>query len=138
MTAVQRRYGPTGPTGPQGSTGPQGNAVTGPTGPTGLDNFTVTLTSAVNYAISILDGTLYGMANYVIRCSRGTDRTASEFKILHNGTDLDSVEYASLSIGELDVLFTADIVGTDIVLYAQCLTASSLDPVEIKIIRNKF
>jgi hypothetical protein len=132
MTAVQRKYGPTGPT------GPQGNAVTGPTGPTGLDNFTVNLTSSVNYAINILDGTLYGMANYVIRCSRGIDKSASEFKILHNGTDLDWVEYASLSIGELDVMFSADIVGTDIVLYAQCLTASSLDPVEVKIIRTKF
>ena len=134
MTAVQRKYGPTGPTGPQGDP----SFVTGPTGPTGLDNFTVNLTSAVNYAINTLDGTLYGMANYVIRCSRGTDRTASDFKVIHNGTDLDWVEYASLSIGELDVLFSADIVGTDIVLYAQCLTASSLDPVEIKIIRTKF
>jgi hypothetical protein len=135
MTAIQRRYGPTGPTGPVGPLGP---GITGPTGPTGLDNFAVNLTSAVNYAINILDGTRYGMANYVIRCSQGADRSASDFKIINNGVDLDWVEYASLSIGELDVMFSADIVGTDIVLYAQCLTASSLDPVEIKIIRTKF
>ena len=134
MTAVQRKYGPTGPTGPQGNP----SFVTGPTGPNGLDEFSVNLTSAVNYAINTFDGAQYGMANYVIRCSRETDRTASDFKIIHNGTGLDWVEYASLSIGELDVMFSADIVGTDIVLYAQCLTASSLDPVEIKIIRTKF
>jgi hypothetical protein len=132
MTAVQRKFGPTGPT------GPQGNTVTGPTGPSGLDSFTVNLTSSANYAINTFDKTLYTMANYVIRCSRGTDRSASEFKILHNGTDIDSVEYASLIIGELDVVFSADIVGADIVLYAQCVTASSVDPVVIKIIRTKF
>jgi hypothetical protein len=132
MTAVQRKFGPTGPT------GPQGNTVTGPTGPSGLDSFTVNLTSSVNYAINTFDKTLYGMANYVIRCSRGTDRSASEFKILHNGTDIDSVEYATLIIGELDVVFSAEIVGADIVLYAQCLTASSGNPVVIKIIRTRF
>jgi hypothetical protein len=134
MTAVQRKYGPTGPTGPQGLA----STVTGPTGPSGLDNFSVTLTSAVNYAINTLDGTLYGMANYVIRGIRGSDRIASDFKILHNGTDIDWVEYASLSIGTLEIVFTADFAGADIVLYAQCSTATPEDPVEIKIIRTKF
>lgn len=132
MTAVQRRYGPTGPTGP---TGP---GVTGPTGPTGLDNFTVTLTSGSNYAINLLDGLQYGMANYVIRGSQGSDRIASDFKVIHNGIDLDWVEYASLTIGTLEVNFTADIIGSNVVLYAQCATATSENPVEIKIIRTKF
>jgi hypothetical protein len=134
MTAVQRKYGPTGPTGPQG----EPSFVTGPTGPSGLDNFTVTLTSPVTYAINTLNGTQYGMANYVIRGSQGTDRIASDFKILHNSTDIDWVEYASLNIGTLEIVFTADFAGTDIILYAQCSTATSENPVEIKIIRTKF
>lgn len=135
MTAIQRRFGPTGPTGPIGPTGP---SVTGPTGPSGLDVFTVTLTSSTNYAINTFDATEYGMANYVIRGSQGYNRIASDFKIMHNGIDIDWVEYASLTIGTLEITFTADIIGSDIVLYAECSTATSEDPVEIKIIRTKF
>ena len=135
MTAVQRRYGPTGPTGPQGPTGP---IVTGPTGPSGLDNFTVNLTNTSVSAINTFDKDQYSMANYVIRAKQGSDAIASDFKVMHNGVDIDWVEYASLSIGALEITFTADIVGSNIVLYAQCLTASSGSPVEIKIIRTKF
>lgn len=119
-----------GPTGPSGAVGP--------TGPSGLDNFSVTLTSADNYAINTFDGNQYGMANYVIRGSQGTDRMASDFKVMHNGSDLDWVEYASLSIGTLEIAFTADIIGSDIVLYAQSANATPENPVEIKIIRTKF
>lgn len=135
MTAVQRRYGPTGPT---GSTGPAGPIVTGPTGPSGLDEFSVNLTSTSVVAINVFDKTLYAMANYVVRAKQGTDIIASDFKVIHNGTDIDYVEYASLSIGTLEILFSADVVGGNIVLYAQCATASSGNPVEIKIIRTKF
>lgn len=135
MTAVQRRYGPTGPTGPQGPTGP---VVTGPTGPSGLDSFSVNMTSTDNLAINTFDKNQYAVANYVIRARQNDDVTASEFKVLHNGVDIDWVEYASLSVGSLEIIFTADIVGNNIVLYAQCLTASSQDPVEIRIIRTKF
>lgn len=138
MTAVQRRFGPTGPTGPTGPVGSTGPVVTGPTGPSGLDSFSVTLSTASNYAINSFNGTVYEMANYVIRASQSENRTASEFKVIHNGIDLDWVEYASLSIGTLEVSFTADFVGTDVVLYAQCLTATSISPVQIKIIRTKF
>lgn len=135
MTAVQRRYGPTGPTGPQGPTGP---TATGPTGPSGLDEYSVNLTNSSLSAINTFDKTLYSMANYVIRAKQGANSIASDFKVLHNGTDIDWVEYASLNIGTLEIAFTADIVGSNIVLYAQCLTASSGSPVEIKIIRTKF
>lgn len=135
MTAVQRRYGPTGPTGPQGPTGP---IVTGPTGPSGLDEFTVNLTNTSLSAINTFDKNSYSMANYVIRAKQNTDAVASDFKVIHNGTDIDWVEYASLSIGALEITFTADIVGSNVILYAQCLTASSGSPVEIKIIRTKF
>lgn len=133
MTAVQRRYGPTGPTGPTGPLGP-----TGPTGPTGLDNFTVNLTSAVQSAINYFSAIEYSMANYVIRCKQGDNATASDFKVMHHDGDIDYVEYASLSIGTLNVEFAAELVGPDVVLYVQCLTASSENPVEIKIIRTKF
>lgn len=78
------------------------------------------------------------MANYVIRCKQGENAVASDFKVIHNGVDIDYVEYASLNIGTLDIDFTAEIVGDNIVLYAQCLTASSENPVEVKIIRTKF
>jgi hypothetical protein len=78
------------------------------------------------------------MANYVIRCNQEENAIASDFKVMHNGTDIDYVEYASLSIGTLEVDFSAEIVGEDIVLYAQCLTATSENPVGIKIIRTKF
>lgn len=132
MTAVQRRYGPTGPTGP---TGP---GVTGPTGPSGLDQFTVSLTSASAVAINYFNKDEYAMANYVVRASQGTNITASDFKVLHNGTDIDWVEYASLIIGSFEIIFSAEIVGQNVVLYAQCLTASSESPVLIKIIRTKF
>lgn len=135
MTAVQRRYGPTGPTGPQGPVGP---IVTGPTGPSGLDNFTVNLTNTSLAAINTFDKDLYSMANYVVRAKQNDDAIACDFKVMHNGIDIDWVEYASLSIGALEIEFTADIVGSNIVLYAQCLTASSESPVEIKIIRTKF
>ncbi len=135
MTAVQRRYGPTGPTGPQGVPGP---IVTGPTGPSGLDEFTVVLNSTSLTAINYFDKDSYAMANYVIRASQNTDIIASDFKVLHNGTDIDWVEYASLNIGTLEITFTADVVGANIVLYAQCLTATSENPVLIKIIRTKF
>lgn len=138
MTAVQRRYGPTGPTGPLGPTGPIGPSVTGPTGPSGLDNFSFYLTSASSSPIDSLDGSLYNMANYVIRAKQGSDIIASDFKVLHNGSDIDWVEYASLSIGTLEVAFTANIIGSNVVLYAQCLTATSLNPVEVKVIRTKF
>lgn len=141
MTAIQRRYGPTGPTGPEGPlgpTGPSGVSITGPTGPSGLDNFSVSLTSASQYPIDVFDGTLYNMANYVIRAKRGTDIIASDFKILHNGDEVDWVEYASLSIGTLEVAFAANIIGSNVILYAQCLDATLLNPVEIKVIRTKF
>lgn len=135
MTAVQRRYGPTGPTGPQGPTGP---VVTGPTGPSGLDNISVVLTSASVIPLSTFSKNDYAMANYVIRCNQEDNAIASDFKVMHNGVDIDYVEYASLSIGTLEVEFTADIVGNNVVLYAQCLTASSENPVEVRIIRTKF
>lgn len=130
MTAVQRRYGPTGPTGPIG--------LAGPTGPSGLDQFSVNLTTAVKAAINYFSAVDYAMANYVIRCNQEENAIASDFKVMHNGTDIDYVEYASLSIGTLEVDFSAEIVGEDIVLYAQCLTATSENPVGIKIIRTKF
>ena len=133
MTAVQRRFGPTGPTGPPG---PQGTL--GPTGPSGLDKFTINLTSATKMAINFFPKAQYAMANYVIRCNQGANAVASDFKVMHNDTDIDYVEYASLTIGTLDVEFTAEIVGDDVVLYAQCLTASSGSPVEVRIIRTKF
>lgn len=129
MTAVQRRYGPTGPTGP---------GVTGPTGPTGLDNFSVNLTSADVLPINTFDKNLYTVVNYVIRAQQDDNAVASEFKVLHNGIDIDWTEYASLNIGTLEITFTASIVEDEIVLYAQCLTASSETPVEVKIIRTKF
>lgn len=130
MTAVQRRYGPTGPTGPVGNIGP--------TGPSGLDQISVALTSASVIPLVSFSKTDYAMANYVIRCNQEENAAASEFKVIHNGVDIDYVEYASLSIGTLEVEFTAEIVGTDVVLYAQCLTASSETPVDVRIIRTKF
>lgn len=135
MTAVQRRFGPTGPTGPIGPTGP---LVTGPTGPSGLDSFAVTLGSAAKIPINFFDKNEYKMANYVVYCKQGSSSTASDFKVLHNDIDIDWVEYARLIIGNLEIDFTAEIVGENIVLYAQCLTASSNNPVEVKIIRTKF
>lgn len=138
MTAVQRRFGPTGPTGPTGPYGPTGPSVTGPTGPSGLDDFTTILTSATNATIDSVNKSVYNMINYVIRAKQGTNIIASDFKVLHNGTDVDWVEYASLQIGTLEVVFSADIIGSNVVLYAQCLEATSLNPVEIKVIRTKF
>ena len=139
MPAVQRRFGPTGPTGPPGpvggigTTGPQG-----PTGPSGLDSFTVTLTSGAVYPINVFEANQFTMANFIIRASQGTNRSASEFKVIHNNEDLDWVEYASLSIGTLEIEFTASLVGSDVVLNAQCLAATSQNPVQIKIVRTKF
>lgn len=133
MTAVQRRFGPTGPTGPPGAPG-----ALGATGPSGLDSSSLTLTSATETPINYFAKDEYSMANYVIQCIQGDNVAASDFKIVHNGIDIDYVEYASLSIGTLEVDFTAEIVGTDVVLYARCLTASSGSPVEVKTIRTKF
>lgn len=144
MTAVQRRFGPTGPTGPTGPPGEPGIGIngdlgpTGPTGPSGLDSFTITLVNSSNTAIDSVDKSLYNMINYVIRGKQNTDIIASDFKVLHNGVDVDWVEYASLQIGTLEIVFSADIIGSNVVLYAQCLEATSLNPVEIKIIRTKF
>lgn len=121
MVAVQRRWGPTGPT-----------------GPSGLEKVSTSLTSAGVTPIETVDKSEYSMLSYTIRAKQGSNSIASDFKVLHNGTDVDWVEFAQLNVGTLEIEFTADIIGENIVIYAQCLEATSLSPVEIKLIRSKF
>lgn len=132
MTAVQRRYGPTGPTGPQGATGP---IVTGPTGPDGLFRATSILYTAVPAVINQFNKNDKSVAKYLIQAMQGVDSYATEFQLLHNGTDIDWVEYATLSIGTLEVNLTAAVEGINIRVYADSPTATSMNPVYIKIAR---
>lgn len=132
MTAVQRKYGPTGPTGPQG---PQGNSVTGPTGADGLFRATSVLYSAVPAVVNEFDKSTKTVAKYLLQAIQGLDAYATEFQLIHNGTDIDWVEYATLSIGTLEVNLTAAVEGINIRVYADSPSATSLNPVYIKIAR---
>lgn len=131
MTAVQRRYGPTGPTGPTGAA----SFVTGPTGPDGLYRNAATLYSAVPAAIDAFPTASKSIAKYLFQASQGADAYATEFQTMHNSVDIDWAEYGTLSIGTLEVNFSAAVEGSNIRIYADSPSATSLDPVYIKIAR---
>ena len=132
MTAVQRRYGPTGPTGP---VGPQGDSVTGPTGPDGIFRSTSVLYTAVPAVVDQFLASSKDIAKYLFQASQDPDVYATEFQLLHNGIDIDWTEYGTLSIGTLELNFTAAVEGSYIRVYADSPSATSMNPVFIKIAR---
>ena len=103
---------PTGPTGPTGATG-AASTVTGPTGPQGgtgptgassfsIDETTLTSNSATTIALLPLSGS--DAAEFTVKITQGNRRYSTKALSLHDGSNVDLVQYGELSMGATEAV----------------------------------
>ena len=88
-----------------------------------LDTNVITFSSSSPTQIYSFSASQYRSARLQIQITQGTDYQTSDLLLIHNGTNVNIVEYASISTNDYLGVFNALIVGDNVLL--QILMGSS-------------
>ena len=127
--------GPRGPAGANGTSGAFDPNVPIPVVP--LENGTISSNTYVSTFIGIqpIDSfyaSLYGAAKYVIFMTHGLERQVCELFLLHDGSNVASVEYANIVTSSILGTFSVDINGA----FVRLLIDSPASGINYKVIRT--